>query len=255
MGIDGIRFFYLSKEHYHQWFYVEPLLIVHQQWFIGKTVVDRELSTTVPRRTVVDTWPSKLGTRLPLSWQNFVSLACYRRRTVKEGTGAHAAAAGTPSPSPCRDPFTTAVAPMLGPLRHNRRGPFIVAAVGAPLTSPRRAASPPPCGWTLTPARTSPTPQFSAAVPTSAPSLAPAWPAPREAACPNASSLHLTSPPYWSVIFLHLEHDRNMTLVESEVRQFWWMLLANKDSPAPLYWNTYFQSIALWNTSDATFFL
>jgi hypothetical protein len=111
MGIDGIRFFYLSKEHYHQWFYVEPLLIVHQQWFIGKTVVDRELSTTVPRRTVVDTWPSKLGTRLPLSWQNFVSLACYHRRTVKEGTGAHAAAAGTPSPSPCRDPFTTAAAP------------------------------------------------------------------------------------------------------------------------------------------------
>jgi hypothetical protein len=71
------------------------------------------------------------------------------RWTAKEATGAHAVAAGTSSsslPPPCRDPFTAA-APVLGPLRHNHCGPFIAAAVGAPLTSPRHAASPPLCEW------------------------------------------------------------------------------------------------------------
>jgi hypothetical protein len=47
MGKKGHRIFYLSKEHYQQWFYIEPLLIVHQQWFIGTTVVDIEISTAV----------------------------------------------------------------------------------------------------------------------------------------------------------------------------------------------------------------
>jgi hypothetical protein len=41
------QMFYLSKEHYQQWFYMEPLLIVHQHWFIGTTVVDIEISTVV----------------------------------------------------------------------------------------------------------------------------------------------------------------------------------------------------------------
>jgi hypothetical protein len=30
-GKKGNQIFYLSKEHYQQQFYVEPLLIVHQQ--------------------------------------------------------------------------------------------------------------------------------------------------------------------------------------------------------------------------------
>jgi hypothetical protein len=46
-GNKAHQIFYLSKEHYQQRFYVELLLIVHQQWFIGKTVVDSELLTTV----------------------------------------------------------------------------------------------------------------------------------------------------------------------------------------------------------------
>jgi hypothetical protein len=34
------QIFYLSKEHYLQRFYMEPLLIVHQQRFIGTIVID-----------------------------------------------------------------------------------------------------------------------------------------------------------------------------------------------------------------------
>jgi hypothetical protein len=49
------RIFYLSKEHYQQWFYMEPMLIVHQQRFIGTTDVDIQASTTVPHRTNADT--------------------------------------------------------------------------------------------------------------------------------------------------------------------------------------------------------
>jgi hypothetical protein len=51
----GHQIFYLSKEHYQQRFYVEPLLIVHQQQFISKIIVDSELSIAVPRRTIVNT--------------------------------------------------------------------------------------------------------------------------------------------------------------------------------------------------------
>jgi hypothetical protein len=35
-----------------------------------------------------------------ITWQNFVSLAMNHHRTAKEATGAHAAAAGTPSSPP-----------------------------------------------------------------------------------------------------------------------------------------------------------
>jgi hypothetical protein len=43
----GHQNFYLSKEHYQQRFYMEPLLIAHQQRFIGTTAVDIEIPTTV----------------------------------------------------------------------------------------------------------------------------------------------------------------------------------------------------------------
>jgi hypothetical protein len=45
----GHQIFYLSKEHYQRRFYMEPLLIAHQQWFIGTTVVDIEISIAVLR--------------------------------------------------------------------------------------------------------------------------------------------------------------------------------------------------------------
>jgi hypothetical protein len=46
MRKKGIEFF-MSKQHYHQQSYMEPLLIVHQPWFIGTTAVDIEISTVV----------------------------------------------------------------------------------------------------------------------------------------------------------------------------------------------------------------
>jgi hypothetical protein len=46
-GKNGHQVFYLSKEHYQQRFHMEPLLIVHQQRFIGRIVADIEISTTV----------------------------------------------------------------------------------------------------------------------------------------------------------------------------------------------------------------
>jgi hypothetical protein len=47
IGKKGHQIFYLSKEHSQQRFYIEPLLIAHQQWFIGTTVVDIEISIAV----------------------------------------------------------------------------------------------------------------------------------------------------------------------------------------------------------------
>jgi hypothetical protein len=44
---NGHQGFYLSKEHYQQRFYMELLLIIYQQWFIGRTIVDIEISTAV----------------------------------------------------------------------------------------------------------------------------------------------------------------------------------------------------------------
>jgi hypothetical protein len=55
MGKKGHQIFYLSKEYYQQWFYMEPLMIVHQQQFTGITVVDSGISTAVSRRTAADT--------------------------------------------------------------------------------------------------------------------------------------------------------------------------------------------------------
>jgi hypothetical protein len=120
-GEKGHQIFYLSREHYQQRFYMEPLLIVHQHRFRGKTAVD--------------SWHYKFETHLrpEITWQNFISLARCRRRTTKEATRAHSMAVGTPSmlpPSgphhycrghragtptspqpPCRDPFSAAAAP------------------------------------------------------------------------------------------------------------------------------------------------
>jgi hypothetical protein len=136
---------------------------------------------------------TKFGTHLStwITWQIFVSLACCHRRTaIKEETRAHATTGRTPSspPSPlCRDPFTAATAPMLGPLRRNCHDPFIDAAEGAPprskdhrrgstLTSPHRAASSPPHGRVPAPAWTSPLLQLA---PVTLASSLHRWPSPQ----------------------------------------------------------------------------
>jgi hypothetical protein len=116
---------------------------------------------------------TKFGTHLStwITWQIFVSLACCHRRTaIKEETRAHATTGRTPSspPSPlCRDPFTAATAPMLGPLRRNCHDPFIDAAEGAPPRSKdhRRGStltSPPPC-CIVAPTRTGASPRVDLA--------------------------------------------------------------------------------------------
>jgi GTP cyclohydrolase FolE2 len=63
-GKKGQHVFYLSKEHYQQRFDMEPLLIFHQQRFIGTTVVDIQASTTVPFRSIADTLEYKFSTHL-----------------------------------------------------------------------------------------------------------------------------------------------------------------------------------------------
>jgi hypothetical protein len=117
------------------------VLPMNRYWYIS--------FNTVPYWTAVDTWHYKSRTRL-LAWitsQNFISLACCRRRTtIKEAIGAHTATAGTPSSSLCQDPSPLPLAPVLRPLRRNRHGPFITATTGAPpRTSMSRCPAPAPC--------------------------------------------------------------------------------------------------------------
>jgi hypothetical protein len=107
----------IYKKRKKNGFYVELMLIVHQQWFIGKTVVwfigktvvDSDITTTLqPWNHLLDpiNWGSAF--RSEITWQNFISLALNLRRTAKEVTAALVAAAGTPLPPPpplCWDVF------------------------------------------------------------------------------------------------------------------------------------------------------
>jgi hypothetical protein len=125
----GYHIFYLSKEHYPQWFYMEPLLIVHQQRFhvepllildpinSGPTCSLKLLLKNLFLMHVATTGlPSKqLERTLPPSGPR-------HRRLHRDPS--------SPLPPPCRDPFTAA--PVPGPLQPNRRGPFIATATGVP---------------------------------------------------------------------------------------------------------------------------
>jgi hypothetical protein len=65
--------------NYQQWFHVKPLLILD------------------PINWGPAFWPK-------ITWQNFISLILNHRRTAKEATGAHSAAAGIPSSLPLSGP-------------------------------------------------------------------------------------------------------------------------------------------------------
>jgi hypothetical protein len=105
----GYHIFYLSKKHYQQWFYMEPLLIVHQQWFHVEPLLILDPINSGP--------------------------ACGLKLLLKNLFPMHVATTGLPSkrlertlpPSGPRhrrlhrDPVVAAATAVLGPLRCRRR--------------------------------------------------------------------------------------------------------------------------------------